>query len=219
MEQSVKEKTQRCLSLRRRTRVSRLQKRRRYLIAKRCMDVAGAVIFLLLLWPVMLLIALLIRLDSLGPVIYRQERLGLYGRPFIMYKFRTMCPDAEPDGPCWASVTDCRCTRAGRFLRRTHLDELPQLWNVLRGEMSLVGPRPERKFFYLQFQQQIPEFPRRLSVKPGLTGLAQINGGYDLSPEEKIRYDMEYIHEQSLVLDLFCLIKTVRLLFTQEGAR
>ena len=127
--------------------------------------------------------------------------------------------DAEADGPQWAKKDDCRCTRLGTFLRHTRLDELPQLWNILKGDMSLVGPRPERACFYEEFETYIHGFHYRLLVKPGLTGLAQVNGGYDLKPEEKIVYDIQYIENQSILTDMNCLLKTVSLVFTHEGAR
>lgn len=195
-----------------------VQNGRGYLAVKRCVDVLGAMVLCLLLGLPMLLIAALIRLDSPGPAIYRQERLGLNGEAFVMYKFRTMHQNAEPNGPCMAVKNDSRCTRVGRLLRLTRLDELPQLWNVLRGEMSLVGPRPERAYFYNQFETDIPDFRNRLLVQQGITGLAQLNGGYDLPPQEKIVYDMEYMQNRSLRLDLNCMLKTVRLFFTHEGA-
>ena len=164
-------------------------------------------------------IAVLVYLDSPGPVLYRQERLGLYRKPFTLYKFRSMQLDAEEDGPQWAKRDDERVTRIGRILRNTRLDELPQLWNILRGDMSFVGPRPERACFYEIFESYIPEFGKRMLVKPGLTGWAQVNGGYDLSPEEKIVYDLEYMRKRSVRMDLRCILKTVRLVVTHEGAR
>lgn len=167
----------------------------------------------------MLAIAVLIKLDTGGPVVFQQERLGKNGKPFMMYKFRSMYCNAEEDGPQWADRDDWRCTRVGRVLRKSRLDELPQLWNILKGDMSFVGPRPERKYFYDQFETYIKGFRHRLAVKPGLTGWAQVNGGYDLKPEEKILFDMEYIEKRSLGMDLKCLLKTVRLVFTHEGAR
>ncbi len=167
----------------------------------------------------MMIIALLIKLDSSGPVLFKQERLGLNGTPFMIYKFRSMRTDAEKDGPKWAEKEDKRCTKVGAFLRKSRLDELPQLFNILKGEMSFVGPRPERAFFYHKFTKDIPDFPKRLQVKPGLTGLAQVNGGYELKPEEKLQYDMEYIQRRNILLDLKCMVKTVRLVFTHEGAR
>lgn len=186
---------------------------------KRLSDILISVIgFAVLLIP-MLVIAGLIKLDSRGSAIFKQERLGKDGKPFTMYKFRTMYTDAERNGPQWADRIDWRCTRVGRTLRKTRLDELPQLWNILKGDMSLVGPRPERAYFYDQFETYIHGFRHRLAVTPGLTGWAQINGGYDLTPEEKIVYDMEYIQNMSVKMDLICIIKTVKLVFSHEGAR
>ena len=167
----------------------------------------------------MVVIALCIKLDSKGPVIFKQERLGKDGKSFTMYKFRSMSVDAEADGPKWADKVDDRCTKVGAFLRKTRLDELPQFWNILKGEMSLVGPRPERPFFYAEFETYIHGFRNRLVVRPGLTGWAQVSGGYDLLPEEKIVYDMEYIANMSVRMDIRCLVRTVRLIFTHEGAR
>lgn len=167
----------------------------------------------------MLIIALCIKIDSRGPVIFKQERLGKDGKSFTMYKFRSMRVDAEADGPKWADKEDDRCTKVGALLRKTRLDELPQFWNILKGEMSLVGPRPERPFFYDEFETYIHGFRNRLVVRPGLTGWAQVSGGYDLKPEEKIVYDMEYIANMSVRMDLRCMVRTLRLVFTHEGAR
>ena len=190
-----------------------------YQTAKRLFDLAVSALALLLLGIPMLLLALLIRLDSPGPALFRQERLGLNGRPFLIYKFRTMRLDAERDGPRWAEEHDPRCTKLGALLRRSRLDELPQLFNVLRGDMSLVGPRPERQYFYDLFETYIHGFHYRLEVLPGITGWAQVNGGYSLLPEEKILYDMDYICHRSLWMDLKCLCRTVAVLFSHEGAR
>lgn len=190
-----------------------------FLFTKRCVDIVGAVLGGIVLLVPMLIIALAIRIDSEGPAIFKQERLGKDGKPFVMLKFRSMYLDAEAEGPRWADNDDVRCTRLGRFLRRCRLDEFPQLWNILVGDMSFVGPRPERACFYDQFELYIHGFRNRLVVKPGLTGLAQVNGGYDLRPEEKIIYDMEYIQKQSLLLDIKCILKTAKLVFTHEGAR
>ena len=192
---------------------------RAYLILKRLADfviaaVAGAVLFV----P-MLIIGLLIRLDSPGPALFKQERLGKDGKPFIMIKFRSMCINAEAAGPQWAAKNDVRCTKFGRILRKSRLDELPQLWNILKGEMSFVGPRPERACFYDEFEKYIPNFRDRLVVRPGLTGLAQVNGGYELLPEEKIVFDMEYIAQRSVKTDLRCIWKTVEVVFSHDGAR
>ena len=190
-----------------------------FFAVKRIMDVILSFVSGLALALPMVIIAILIKLDSPGPAIFRQERLGKDGKPFTIYKFRTMYLDAEADGPQWAKRNDCRCTPLGRFLRHTRLDELPQLWNILKGDMSIVGPRPERACFYSEFETYIHGFCYRLLVKPGLTGLAQVNGGYDLKPEEKIMFDMEYIQKQSIELDLKCILQTINLVFTHEGER
>ena len=190
-----------------------------YAVLKRGGDILMSLCVAVLGCIPMALIALLIKLDSKGPVIFRQERLGKDGKPFTMLKFRSMYDDAEQNGPQWAEKEDDRCTKIGCFLRKTRLDELPQFWNILKGDMSLVGPRPERAYFYDKFETYIHGFRNRLAVRPGLTGWAQVNGGYDLSPEEKIVYDMEYIKGRSIRMDLACIFKTVRLVFTPEGAR
>ena len=190
-----------------------------YAVLKRGGDILMSLCVAVLGCIPMALIALLIKLDSKGPVIFRQERLGKDGKPFTMLKFRSMYDDAEQNGPQWAEKEDDRCTKIGCFLRKTRLDELPQFWNILKGDMSLVGPRPERAYFYDEFETYIHGFRNRLAVRPGLTGWAQVNGGYDLSPEEKIVYDMEYIKDRSIRMDLACIFKTVRLIFTHEGAR
>ena len=196
-----------------------IQEKTGYLLVKRALDVIASVALLVLLAIPMAAIALLVRLDSPGPALFRQERLGKGGRPFTIYKYRSMRLDAESKGPQWANRDDSRCTRLGRMLRKTRLDELPQLWNILIGDMSFVGPRPERAYFYREFEKYIHGFRYRLLVVPGLTGLAQVNGGYDLKPEEKILYDMRYIESRSIGVDLLCVFKTIRLVFTHEGAR
>jgi lipopolysaccharide/colanic/teichoic acid biosynthesis glycosyltransferase len=190
-----------------------------YLILKRLVDTVLAFLGLAILFIPMIIIALVIRLDSPGPALFMQERLGKDGRPFIMVKFRSMRMDAEANGPQWAQKNDNRCTKVGRFLRKSRLDEIPQLVNILMGEMSFVGPRPERACFYDEFETYIPHFRQRLLVCPGLTGHAQVNGGYELKPEEKIVYDMEYIAKRSLKMDIQCIWKTVLVVFSHDGAR
>ena len=190
-----------------------------YKAVKRAFDVLVSLLGLAVLGIPMLLLALLIQLDSEGPAIFAQERLGKDGVPFTMYKFRTMRLDAEKNGPQWASENDQRCTKLGRIIRKSRADELPQLVNVLKGEMSLVGPRPEREFFYEEFEQYIHGFSQRLKVTPGITGWAQVNGGYNLLPEEKIVYDMEYIGNCSVWMDIKCLLRTVGVVFEHKGAR
>ena len=169
--------------------------------------------------PIMLIIALLIKTDSKGPVMYTQERVGYIGKVFQVYKFRTMYIDAEKNGPCWAKSSDPRVTRVGRFLRNTRLDELPQFINVLKGEMSIIGPRPERPVFTQEFMKVIPNFGERLTVKPGITGWAQVNGGYECTPTEKLDLDLYYIQNTSLWLNLRILLLTISVVLTGKGAR
>ena len=180
-------------------------------LGKRGMDVAMAAAGLVVLSPLLGLIALAIRLSSPGPIFYSQERMGLDGRSFQMHKFRSMRDDAEADtGPVWASDEDGRRTRLGSLLRRSSLDELPQLWNVLKGDMSLVGPRPERPFFVHQFKTLIPQYMLRHKVKSGMTGWAQINGlRGNTSLEKRIEYDLYYIQNWSVALDVKIILLTI----------
>jgi lipopolysaccharide/colanic/teichoic acid biosynthesis glycosyltransferase len=190
-----------------------------YIIIKTVVDYIAAIILIIVLSPLFLVLSICIACDSKGPVIYKQERLGKNGRPFMLYKFRTMCIDAEKDGAQWADMDDPRATRFGKFLRKKRLDELPQFINVLRHEMSFVGPRPEREIFHNEFVKTVPDFDVRLSVLPGITGFAQISGGYELSPSEKLVYDIAYIEKRSLKLDVFIVLRTIRVMFSHEGAR
>ncbi len=180
-------------------------------IAKRAVDLTLSAMGLVVLAPVMGVIALAIRLSSPGPVLYQQERMGLDGRSFAMYKFRSMCVDAEAEsGPVWAAESDARRTPLGRLLRRFSLDELPQLWNVFKGDMSLVGPRPERPFFVQQFKTLIPQYMLRHKVKSGMTGWAQVNGlRGNTSLEKRIEYDLYYIQNWSVALDVKILLLTL----------
>lgn len=172
--------------------------------------------------PLMLLVALLVRLDSPGPILYRQERVGLGGKSFTLLKFRSMNNNAEARGPAWAQQRDPRVTRVGVFMRRTRIDELPQLLNVLRGQMSFIGPRPERPHFVEQLAEVIPHYRERARVKPGLTGWAQVNYPYGASVEDaraKLSYDLFYVKNRSPLLDVLILFATVRVILFQEGAR
>ncbi|OHB64041.1 MAG: hypothetical protein A2Y77_05700 [Planctomycetes bacterium RBG_13_62_9] len=181
----------------------------------RLLDIVGSLTILILAMPVMIVSALLIKLTSAGPVFYNQERVGQGGRLFTLYKFRTMVDDAEKHvGPVWASPNDDRVTPVGGILRKMRLDELPQLFNILRGDMSLVGPRPERPFFVERHKalQGI-----RLAVKPGLTGLAQVRSYYDLKPAHKVKYDYLYIQNRSLLLNIYILLQTIPVLFAKKG--
>ena len=191
--------------------------------ARRALDLAVSFVLLMLTFPLMLAVALAISFESPGPVLYRQERVGRHGVPFILFKFRSMRADAEKGGlPRWASPGDSRVTRIGRIIRAARIDELPQLVNVLRGEMSLVGPRPERPHFVEQLAEVIPFYRERSLVKPGVTGWAQINYPYGASVEdarEKLAYDLYYIKHRSLLLDVLVLFGTVRVVLLREGAR
>jgi sugar transferase (PEP-CTERM system associated) len=190
---------------------------------KRLFDITVSFVFLMLTLPVTLLTALLVKMESPGPVLYRQERVGLHGRPFMVLKFRSMRQDAETAGaPQWAAVRDPRVTRIGHFIRKTRIDELPQLINVLRGDMSFVGPRPERPFFVDQLSEAIPFYRERHCVKPGITGWAQINYPYGASLEDsrqKLSYDLYYVKNHSLFLDFIIILSTVRVILLQQGAR
>lgn len=191
--------------------------------ARRAFDIVVALAMLLLTLPLLLLTALAVRLDSPGPVFYRQERVGKGGKVFTLYKFRSMVRDAEAAGaPCWASQNDSRVTRIGRLIRLTRIDEIPQVLNVLCGDMSLIGPRPERPHFVDRLAHEIPHFCERHIVRPGITGWAQVNYPYGASVEDaraKLSYDIYYLRHRSFYLDLFILLATLRVILFQEGAR
>jgi len=190
---------------------------------KRVFDIFSATMLILASAPVMLLAAIFIKLESAGPALYHQQRVGLNGRCFSITKFRSMRTDAEKDGkPRWAAANDDRVTRVGHIIRRLRIDELPQLFNVLRGDMSLVGPRPERPYFVEQLTQDIPFYALRHSVKPGVTGWAQVRYAYGATVEdsqEKLQYDLYYVKNHALFLDLVVLIETVGVVLTGRGAR
>jgi exopolysaccharide biosynthesis polyprenyl glycosylphosphotransferase len=189
--------------------------------AKRSFDVVVAGIGLLLSAPLFPVLAFLVRRTP-GPAIYRQTRLGEAGRPFTIYKFRSMRQDAEVAGAAWAAERDPRVTQLGQLMRKTRLDELPQLWNVLKGDMSVVGPRPERPEFVEELQAEVPFWSRRHLVKPGITGWAQVRHGYTAdaaSTGEKLSYDLWYLRHRSLVVDLAICAKTFSTLLSGSGAR
>jgi exopolysaccharide biosynthesis polyprenyl glycosylphosphotransferase len=184
---------------------------------KRFADILLSIIALIIALPFGLIIALLIKLDK-GPVFYLQERLTENKRRFNMIKFRTMIPDAEKlSGPVLAGEKDPRITKVGAFLRMIRMDELPQLINIIKGEMSIVGPRPERPFFVEQFEKEIPEYELRYKVKAGLTGLAQVEGKYNTTVEDKLRYDLIYINNYSLWKDFLIMLQTIKILFMKES--
>lgn len=185
---------------------------------KRVMDIVLSLIGLVIAIPLMLIFGIAIKLESKGPVFYCQERVGKNGKVFMLYKLRSMYQNAEENGAKWAEKDDPRVTKVGRIMRKTRIDELPQLFNVLKGDMSIVGPRPERPIFIYQFNEQIPGFVNRLQVKPGLTGWAQVNGGYELGPAEKLEYDLYYIENRSIWMDIKIMLKTVKVILTGKGA-
>jgi len=194
---------------------------RNYFRSSRFFNVFAAFILLVLLFPLGLLVALLHRCFSRGPIFFIQQRIGLHGKPFNLIKFRTMVTDAEKSGASFAGVNDPRITRIGRFMRRFRLDEIPQFVNVLKGDMSLVGPRPEREVFIEKLAQEIPYYRLRLLVHPGLTGWAQINGAYaghhSQEHKEKLEFDLYYIKNRSIFMDLSILIQTVKTIFQGKG--
>lgn len=188
--------------------------------ARRAFNILMALIGIVLSLPLAILTALAIKLDSRGPIFYTQERIGKNGEPFTIIKFRSMRTDAEKDGPQWSGTGDPRITRVGRFIRATRLDEIPQFINVLRGDLSFVGPRAERKFFVDQLSQQIPFYEQRHLVEPGLTGWAQVNYGYGSTVGdaiEKFQYDLYYIKNASLLFDIWILLKSVKIVLLGRG--
>jgi lipopolysaccharide/colanic/teichoic acid biosynthesis glycosyltransferase len=219
-------------------------------VIRRTVDITGALVGMILTLPFWIILPVLIKLDTPGPVFYVQERVGInrrrrerrafqkadvrdrrnsdrrqnniMGKPFNLVKFRTMVQDAEKKcGPVWATKNDPRITRIGRFLRKTRLDEIPQFINILKGDMSIVGPRPERPSFVSKLSREVDNYTQRLAVKPGLTGLAQVENGYDSSVDtvsRKVQYDLEYINSRSLWLDAKIMLKTVKVVITGKGA-
>lgn len=189
---------------------------------KRASDVLLSLSLLVLASPLMLLAAILIKMESKGPVIYKQDRVGLHEKEFTVYKFRSMCQDAEKNGAVWASAKDPRVTRIGKIIRKTRIDELPQLWNVLKGDMSFIGPRPERMAFTKELKKTVPYYGLRHTVKPGLTGWAQVCFPYGASIEDarrKLEYDLYYIKNMSLLLDINIILKTAGVVLFPKGAR
>ena len=191
-------------------------------VAKRLFDIAASGLLLMLTFPLIALFALLVKLDSRGPAFFRQQRIGLYGQPFTLLKLRSMRTDAEAGGARWASKDDPRITRLGKFIRKVRIDELPQVWTVLRGQMSFVGPRPEVPQFVDDLEDKLPFYAERHMVKPGITGWAQINYPYGASIEDsrrKLEYDLYYAKNYTPFLDLLILLQTLRVVLWPEGAR
>jgi len=193
-----------------------------YAFIKRQFDLALILLFSPVFVPLMLVTAVLIKIESKGPILFWQKRVGLYGKSFNMVKFRSMTTDSEDNGSQFASNGDMRVTRLGRFTRKMRIDELPQLWNILRGEMSLIGPRPEQEVFVNNFNKTIPEYNNRHVVRPGITGLAQVEQGYVDDAEgtrTKLKYDLYYIKNISFKLDLRIIGQTIITMATGFGAR
>ncbi len=185
--------------------------------------ILGCILTLLFAIPILLIVFLfgiIVKIDSHGPMFYTQERVGKNGKVFKIYKLRSMVTNAEANGESkWAEKDDPRITKVGKFIRKVRIDELPQFLNILKGDMALIGPRPERPDLTEEFAKQIPDFKQRLLVKPGITGLAQVNGGYDHTPEEKLSYDKVYVQNLSFKQDLMIFFKTIRVVLTGYGAR
>ena len=190
---------------------------------KRFIDIALSLILLIVFLPVLLILAVLIKFDSKGPVIFSQDRVGRNRKIYMAHKFRSMMDNAEKDtGPVWADDDDDRITRVGRMIRKLRIDEIPQLWNVLKGEMSFVGPRPEREYFVKELEKVIPYYGTRFTVKPGITGWAQVSYGYGASVEDAIKkldYDLFYIKNMSIFMDLIIVLRTIKIVLFQKGAR
>lgn len=190
-----------------------------YEIFKRGFDIIFSLVLIVVTSPILLISLLIVFLQDFKNPLFSQERVGFGNKEYKMYKVRSMVHDAEKHGAQWAKKNDSRVTAFGKFIRKTRIDELPQLWNVLKGEMSLIGPRPEREIFYKEFEKTIPNFRDRLQVKPGLAGWAQINGGYDITPKEKLKLDLYYIENLSFKLEAKIFLKTIKVILTGDGAR
>lgn len=190
------------------------------MVWKRFWDIIFGLIGLIISIPFIFIFGIIIKLTSKGPIFFKQERVGYMGKTFDVIKLRSMRNDAEvKTGAVWAQKNDPRVTAVGKFMRKTRIDELPQFWNVLKGDMSMIGPRPERPELTEKFYKQWPEFPQRLRIIPGITGYAQVNGGYDISPEEKCHLDNYYIENTHLSLDIKIALETIKTMFTGDGAR
>ena len=197
----------------------KLKNRPIYDIVSRLFDIILSFVSLVIALPIMLIAAIAIKLEDGGPVLYSQTRLGKNSQTFTIYKMRSMRIDAEANGAQWAQAQDDRITKVGKFIRKARIDEIPQLYNILIGHMKIIGPRPERPELAEAFYVDLPEFASRLAVKPGLTGLAQVSGGYDLTPAQKLVFDVAYIKHRGFWLDLKIIVKTVGIIFSGEGAR
>ena len=190
-----------------------------FVTVKRIFDIFFATTLLIITLPIIAVSLIVVYLQDFKNPIYSQNRVGMANKEFKLYKIRSMVHNAEKNGAQWAEKNDQRITLFGKIIRKTRIDELPQLINVIKGEMSIVGPRPEREIFYKEFEKEIPEFRKRLKVKPGLTGWAQVNGGYDVTPREKLNLDLYYIDNIGFKIEMEILFKTIRVVLTGDGAR
>lgn len=191
-----------------------------YLPLKRLLDILSASGLMVATSPIVLLFGILVKMETPGKMFYTQERVGYMGKRFKVTKLRSMYTDAEKNsGAVWASKNDSRVTKVGKFIRKTRIDELPQLWNVIKGDMSMIGPRPERPELTEKFSREVKDFEQRLRVLPGLTGYAQVHGGYDITPKEKYKLDKYYMDNISLKEDLKIIFETIRVVLTGDGAR
>ena len=190
-----------------------------YKVVKRGLDILFSLALLIVTSPILIISLMIVFLQDFKNPLFSQKRVGVGNKEFTIYKIRSMVHDAGKNGAKWAEKNDMRVTTFGKFIRKTRIDELPQLWNVIKGEMSLIGPRPELEVFYKEFEKTIPNFRDRLQVRPGLGGWAQVNGGYDITPKEKLEYDLEYIENLSFKLEAEIFFKTIKVVLTGDGAR
>lgn len=188
-------------------------------IYSRILDIILSIIGLIISIPIIIVFGLLIKKEDDGPIFYKQDRLGKDGKIIFIYKLRSMKINSEKNDSLWTEKNDPRVTNIGKFIRKSRIDEIPQFFNILKGDMSMIGPRPERPNLTMEFNERIPGFINRLVIKPGLTGYAQVNGGYDISVEDKIKKDLYYIKNRNLFLDISILLKTIKVVLTGEGAR
>lgn len=190
-----------------------------YLPIKRIFDIFFSLILIIGTFPIIIIVVIAIKMESKGPAFYKQVRVGLMGRKITITKLRSMYVNAEKNGAQWAQKNDPRITKVGRIIRKTRIDELPQLFNVLWGDLSLIGPRPERPQFTEEFSHEYPGFEQRLRIKPGLSGYAQINGGYDINPGQKAKLDCYYINHVNFKMDAQIFISTIKIIVSGKGAR
>lgn len=197
----------------------KLKRKPVYDFISRVIDIYLSFVATIFALPFFIIAAVAIKIEDGGPIFYSQKRLGKNGKIFTIYKMRSMKIDAEKNGAQWAKDEDDRITKVGKFIRKTRIDEIPQLWNIYSGDMKIIGPRPERPELAEEFYKELPEFANRLVIEPGLTGLAQVRGGYDLTPAEKLVHDMEYVETRCFWLDVKIVFQTIAVVFSGDGAR